>query len=86
EFAEGRWQTTWAGAVSRALNERWSIGGEVSASCQTGTPNTGQMLAAVSYSASKRMVFDLGVARGLNRASPHWGVFAGVTVLLGRLF
>ncbi len=86
ESAEGRWQATWAGAVSHALNNRWGVGGEISASHQAGTPNTGQLLAAVTYSVSKRMVFDFGASRGLTRASPDWALFAGVTVLLGRLF
>lgn len=83
---EGRWRTTWAGAVSRGLNDRWGVSGEVSASQQSGTPNTAQLLTAITYSVSKQMVFDFGASRGLTRASPDWALFAGVTVLLGRMF
>jgi hypothetical protein len=37
---------------------------------------------AVSYSASKNLVFDVGFQHGLTSTSTHWEVFAGFTYLL----
>ena len=83
---QGRWQTTWAGALSRPLTERWGAVAEFSGTRQSGAPNTAQFLLAASYNFSRRIVFDAGASRGLNRASPDWALFTGVTVLLGRIF
>ena len=83
---QGRWQTTWAGALSRPLNDRWGVVGEFSGTRQSGTPNTAQFLLAGSYNLSKRIVFDAGASRGLNRNSPDWSLFGGVTVLVGRIY
>lgn len=83
---QGRWQGAAAASLSRALGERWSVVGEFSGTRQRGAPSTAQFLAAASYALSRRAVVDFGAARGLNRASPDWAAFAGVTVLLGKLF
>jgi len=83
---EGRWQTTLATALSRSLNDRWGIVGELSGSRQSGTPSTAQFLTAASYNFSKRVVFDMGLSAGLTHASSDWTVFTGVTVLLGKVF
>ena len=81
-----RLQTGWAFAVSRTLSEKWGVGGELSGTHRSGSATTSQLLAAVSYSVSPQLVFDAGVAHGLNRASGNWTFMAGVTFLAGRLF
>ena len=80
------WQTGWAAAVSRTLSDTWGAVGEFSGTHQVGTPNTAQFLVAASWNESPAAVFDFGVAHGLNDASPHFQVFAGVTVRLAKLF
>ena len=80
------WQTGWAAAFSRSINDAWGVTGELSGTHQSGTPNTAQFLAAASFNASPGAVFDFGAARGLNDATPRWQVFAGVTVRLAKLF
>lgn len=82
---QGRTQLAWAAALSHPLGDAWTLAGDLSGTRQTGAPSTVQFLAAASYAASKRWVFDGGLAAGLNHDTPKWTVFAGVTVLLGRL-
>ena len=83
---QGRTQALWASALSRSLDEHWGIAGELSGTRRSGTASTAQFLAAVTYNASPRMVLDAGASRGLNAAAPDWSLFAGVTILLGKLF
>lgn len=80
------WQTGWAAAFSRTLTDTWGAVGELSGTHQAGTADTAQFLAAASWNQSPAAVFDFGFARGLSDATPHWQVFAGVTVRLGKLF
>ena len=80
------WQTGWAAAFSRTLTDAWGAVGEFSGTHQAGTANTAQFLVAASWNQSAAAVFDFGTAVGLNDASPHWQLFAGVTVRLGKLF
>ena len=83
---QGRWQLTWAGAVSRTLSERWGMVGELAGTRQTGAPNTAQLLLAASYNLSRRIIFDAGASWGLNRTSSDWSIFTGITILLGKVF
>ena len=81
-----QWQTGWAAAVSRTLTDTWGAVGEFSGTHQAATPPTAQFLLAASWNQSPAAVFDFGVAAGLNDATPHFQVFGGVTVRLGKLF
>ena len=81
---EGRWQTQGALALSRRLDDRWGVAGEVSGTHQRGANATAQVLGAFTYAIRRSEVVDFGVARGLNRATPTWQAFAGITVVLGR--
>jgi hypothetical protein len=80
------WQTGWAAAVSRALDERWGVVGELSGTHQAAAPDSAQLLVAASWNASPAAVLDFGVAHGLSDVAPRNQVFAGMTVLLGKLF
>lgn len=53
---------------------------EVSGTRQNGAPSTAEVLTTMAYSLNKRMTFDFGVAKGLNKASPNWSVFTGVVM------
>ena len=81
----GRWQWGWASALSRNITDRWGVVGEVSGSHQANTTDTAQVLFAGSYALSSGSVVDGGLARSLQRASAATQVFAGVTVILGRV-
>ena len=84
--AGSAWQLGVAAALSRSLTDAWGVVGEFSGTHQAGAPDTAQFLAAASWNQSPAAVFDFGAARGLTDATPHWQVFAGVTVRLGKLF
>jgi opacity protein-like surface antigen len=83
---EGRTQYGWAAALSRALDDNWTIFGELSGAYRRATPVTSQLLAGASYNVSKRVVVDAGMARGLSSAAQDWTAFAGVTVLTAQLW
>ena len=80
------WQTGWAAALSRQVDDTWGVVGEFSGTRETGVPSTAQFLAAASYAAAPAAVFDFGLAHGLNDASAHVQVFAGMTLRLGKVF
>lgn len=79
------WQSDWAAATSIALTPAWGAAFELSGSQQRGVPTRSQALFALSYAVSNRLVLDAGGARGLTRLAHDRSLFAGATVLLGRL-
>lgn len=83
--ATSRWQALGAVALSHPLGDRVTIATEVSGTRQHGDAATAQALGAVAYALRRYCVFDMGVARGLNRASPTWQAFAGMTLVIGKL-
>jgi hypothetical protein len=85
---EGRGRTL-SGAsssLSTNLNEKWGAVGELSGTHQSGTPNNALFLAALTYSVSKRMVIDFGLAKGLNKDSPDWAVFSGIVLPIANFW
>jgi len=80
------WRRGWAAALSRNLNDKWGVVGELSGTRQGANASTSQALIATSYSVSRAMTLDLGVSKGLNTASGGWSVFSGVTFLAAPLF
>jgi hypothetical protein len=81
-----RLQWLGAAALSTALDDRWGVVGELSGTNQRGVESTRQLLVAASYSVSKRLVLDAGVARSLRSGTPTWSAFTGFTWLVGRVF
>jgi hypothetical protein len=79
------WQTTWAAAISWPLSAAWGAAFELSGTHQRGNATTSQGLIAVDYNLSHRVSLDTGVAYGLTSAAHDRSLFAGATVLLGRL-
>ena len=75
-------QIGWAIAASHDLAGKWGLAGEVSGTAQRGTRGVSQFLSALSFAAAPTLVFDGGALFGLNRESPRYGVFAGVTMLM----
>ena len=83
---ESRLQHGWAVAVSRSINDQWGIFAEPSGTHRRGTPVAAQLLVGANYNASKRLVFDVAVARRMSAAGPDWQVMAGMTLLVGRVW
>jgi hypothetical protein len=78
----GRDQLGWAIAASHDLAGKWGLAGEFSGTGQHHTHGESQFLSAVSFTAAPTLVFDGGALFGLNRDSPRYGLFAGVTMLV----
>lgn len=83
---QSRLQYAWAAAVSHNFNDQWGVLGELSGTYQRGAATTAQLLAGVTYNVSKQLVLDCGAAQGLTAAAPDWQAFAGMTVLLARVW
>ncbi len=82
---QGRYQWGWAAAVSRQFGDKWTLAGDLSGTGQAGSPSTAQFLAALSYALTRRVVLDAGFAAGLNSSTPSFNVFAGMTMLIGKI-
>ena len=80
-----RGQEVAAFAVSRPIADRWTAEAEWAGARQHGVPGTAQLLGAVSWAFRRDVVFDVGAVRGINRATPTWQAFSGVTVVIGRV-
>ncbi len=83
---QGNYQWAWAGAISRQIGDAWTLAADLSGTRQNGAPSTAQFLAAASYAVNRRFVVDGGFAVGLNKDTPKFTVFTGLTVLLGKVF
>lgn len=81
EQNESRGQYGWAAAISLPLAGPWGAAFEVSGAARKGTRAAAQLLAALSYSVSRRVVVDAGIAWGLARQSPDLLAFTGLTIL-----
>ena len=81
-----RAQILWATSLSKTLNDRWGMVGEVSGTRQRGIEATSQILLAASYNVSSSITLDAGASRSLRSGAPDWSLFSGMTVLMGRLF
>lgn len=79
------WQHSGAAAISWSFSPVWGGALEISGAQQRGAGTQSQALAALNYNLSPRVVFDAGLARGLTHGAHDRSVFAGATVLLGRL-
>ena len=83
---EARQQWGWATGWSRPLNDIWGIAAELSGTTRQGAESSRQFLGAVSYNMNRRVVWDAGFTVGLTPAAPTWSVFAGVSILAGKLW
>lgn len=75
---EGRWQTGLSASVSTPVNAQWGATAELAGTRRSGMSSTAQLLVAAAYSPHPRLTIDVGVARGLNRATTAWSWFSGV--------
>ena len=86
DLGASRGQLLWAASLSRSLNERWGIVGELSGTHQGGADSTRQFLLAASWNVNKRLTLDAGAARSLHSGPPLWSAFTGFTWLAAQLF
>jgi hypothetical protein len=82
----GRTVTGLASSFSTPVSEQWGATAELSGTRQAGAPSTAQLLLALSYSPSKRMTIDFGLAHGLNGNSTNLSLFSGLVVPLAKLW
>ena len=80
-----RWQSAWATAGSWSLAHDFGAALELSGTQQRGTPTQSQVLGAITYNSSAHLVLDAGLAYGLTYAAHDTSIFAGATLLLGKL-
>jgi len=79
-------QTLWAAALSRPLNDALGLVGELSGTHQSGVGSAAQFLFGASYSVTKSLVLDAGMARRVSGGAPTWQAVAGFTWVAMRLF
>ncbi len=78
--------TLWSTALSRPLNDAVGLVGELSGTHQSGAGSASQFLFAASYSVTKSLVLDAGMARRVSGGAPTWQAVAGFTWVAARLF
>jgi hypothetical protein len=81
-----RTQWLFAASLSRQLDDRWGVVGELSGTAQSGVEDSRQLLLAASYNVSKRLTLDAGGSRSVRKGDSSWSAFAGFTWLAARLF
>ena len=83
---EGKNQLFWAASTAYGLTKRWSVAGELAGTVRHNIKPFTQFLTSTSYFFTPRLVGDTGIAFGLNGASQEWTLFAGMTILLGKVW
>ena len=86
EAGSGRYQAGLSAAFSLPVNDHWGASAELSGTRRHAAASTAQLLVAAAYSPTPRLTFDVGVAHGLNAASPAWSLFSGVVLPLAKLW
>ena len=73
-------------SFSSPLSTQWGLTGELSGTHRGGVDNSLQVLAALVYSPTKRLTFDIGVARSPRPSPASTSVFAGVVFPITKLW
>ena len=81
-----RTQVGSSASVSTPLSDHWSLTGEWSGTHRGGADNGMQVLAALAYSPTKRLTFDIGIARAPQPSPGGTSVFAGVVFPITKLW
>lgn len=71
--------------VFHPLNGGWGGMAEISATARSGTLPRSQWLVAANYEWSSSLVLDLGLSSGIDKRSHRYAVFAGMSMLLGKV-
>ena len=81
-----RTQVGASASFSTPLSDHWGATGEWSGTHRGGADNGMQVLAALAYSPTKRLTFDIGIARALRPSPGGTSVFAGVVFPITKLW
>jgi hypothetical protein len=81
-----RTQVGMSAAFSTALSDQWGLTGELSGAHRKGADNGSQVLTAITYSPTRRLTFDAGVARSIHLSPNTTSYFAGVTLSLAKVW
>ena len=81
-----RTQVGASASFSTPLSEHWGVTGEVSGTRRSGADSSVQWLTALTWSPSKRLTFDVGVARAVRPTPAATSLFAGVVFPIARLW
>lgn len=73
-------------SFSTALSARWGVTGELSGTRRSGAAHGAQVLAALTYSPSRLLTIDIGVARATNPKPATTSLFAGMVFPLAKLW
>ena len=81
-------RTQWGASASFStpLSEQWGLTGEVSGTRRSGADSGVQWLTALTWSPSKRLTFDVGVARAVRPMPVATSLFASVVFPIARLW
>jgi hypothetical protein len=82
----GRTQLGASASFSGALSGHWGLTGELSGTHRSGTDNGTQVLAALTYSPSKFLTFDIGAARAFRPTPGTTQLFAGVVFPIAKFW
>jgi hypothetical protein len=82
----GRTQIGASASFSGAVSARWGLTGELSGTHRSGTDSSTQVLTAVTFSPSKFLTFDMGVARAFRPTPGTTQVFAGVVFPIAKVW
>ncbi len=82
----GRLQAGASASFSLPLNAQWSVTAEASGTRQRAADSTTQVLAALSFSPTKRLSFDIGIARAARPAPSATSYFAGLVFPVASLW
>ncbi len=75
-----------ATSFSLPITDKWQAVAEPSATHQSGKPATAQFLTALAFSPNKNLTLDFGIAKGLNKASQNYSLFAGLVMPIAKLW
>lgn len=86
DAGSSRMQLGASASFSTPLSDHWGITGEVSGTRRSGAESGLQLLTALTWSPSKRLSFDVGVARAVRPTPAATSLFAGVVFPIVRLW
>lgn len=86
EPGTSRTQLGASASFSTPLSEQWGLTGELSGTRRRGADNGLQVLGALTYSPTKRLTFDIGIARAPRPSPGGTAVFAGVVFPITKLW
>jgi len=82
---ESPYEYGFSATVFHALKNGWGGMVELSGTARSGTLPQSQWLVAANYEWSPRLVLDVGLSSGIDKRSHRYAVFAGMSMLLGKV-